>query len=92
MKARRAQTLIQLHRDARRFETGTVDAPAFAALAESIRTPGKPGMGGDLHAGPLARGLARVRWQSSRRAHPDAQARRFGPLTFAVEGLDPERW
>ncbi|MFS8571496.1 MAG: aminotransferase class V-fold PLP-dependent enzyme [Clostridia bacterium] len=84
--------LIQLHRDARRFETGTVDAPAFAALAESIRILESLGWEAIFtRARALARraaqGLAAlpgVRILTPR--HADS-----GLLTFAVEGLDPER-
>lgn len=83
---------ISLHPDARRYETGTVHAPAFAALAESVGILKKIGWQSIFERAQSLAHLAadelghvpgvRVltpRWASS------------GLLTFAVDGVEPER-
>lgn len=83
---------IALHRDARRFETGTVHAPAFAALAESIRILEALGWE-NIFA--RARALARLAADELSRVRGvkilTPRSADSGLLTFAVEGREPER-
>lgn len=83
---------IRLHPDARRFETGTIHAPAFRALTESIRMLEAIGWNAifqrALHLADLAREqLAQI--PGVRIVTPKAEA--SGLLTFAIDGIDPER-
>ena len=83
---------IALHADARRYETGTVHAPAFAALAQSIRT--LEGLGwpniferAKSLARRAAQGLSEL--EGVRVLTPTWAG--SGLLTFAVVGAEPER-
>ena len=83
---------VQLQPDARRFETGTVHAPAFAALTESIRVLSDIGWGAIFERALFLARLARARLSEvpGVRAHtPESAA--SGLLTFSIDGVDPDR-
>jgi len=82
----------RLHVDARRFETGTVHAPAFAALAASIGVLESVGWDRIAARNRALASLARRRLASiegARALTPEDRA--TGLLTFAIEGVDPDR-
>lgn len=82
---------VLLYPDARRFETGTVHAPAFAGLTESIRLLSRYGWDAVAQRARSLAAMARVRLAELpgvRIITPRPQP--TGLLTFAVEGADHE--
>lgn len=83
---------VRLLPDARRFETGTIHAPAFRGLVQSIRMLEAIGWEAIFQRALYLANLAREelsRIPGVRVLTPQAEA--SGLLTFAVDGVDPER-
>lgn len=87
-----AALAYRLHPDARRFETGTVHAPAFAGLARAIQLLEAIGWQAIFeHATRLA-AQARAKLAEVKGVSVLTPAwAASGLLTFAVSGVDPER-
>lgn len=81
--------VVQLHPDARRFETGTVHASAFAGLTQSIDLLSRYGWEAIFERARSLAAMARVRLSELpgvRILSPKPQP--TGLLTFAVDGAD----
>ena len=83
---------VVLHPDARRFETGTIHAPAFAALTESIRLLAEIGWEAIFERALSLARLARARLSEMPGVQiltPEEAA--SGLLTFSIAGVDPDQ-
>lgn len=86
-----AQTLAY-HPDARRFEGGTVHAPAFAGLAKAVGILQNVGLEAVFAQAVRLAGLARERLAALPHVHIlSPAATPSGLLTFTVAGTDPDQ-